>query len=358
MQGDAPDLPEPRLVPTIVLNPALAGGAAAAAAAAARAAAPPAPAGRPAAATRARLLLVAEGALRRPSSWTDLGAQLAPPGRLPGAPPAAPSAAAPTTATTTTTTATAAPAAMTNAARRSVPAAEWSARLEAVRASRADADRLVMDWLVTEGHAAAARAFAAEAGADPGADLDAAAAREGVRRAAAAGDVEAAVEAVNDLDPDVLEERPELVFRLQQQRLIELVRGGATAEALAYARARLAPRGEDAPALLEELERTVALLLFEDPAASPLGALLDPAQRRRAARELNAAVLQAQGRPREARLPALLKLLDWLQAQLEEAADAPRLDLEARLAAGGAGGGEGGAADMETDAPAAEGATA
>jgi hypothetical protein len=345
MQGDAPDLPEPRLVPTIVLNPREALAAAAAAAAA--------PPGRPAAATRARLLLVAEGALRRPSSWTDLGAQLAPPGRLPGAAaptPATTAAAAPTTATP--------PPTMTNAARRTVPAAEWSARLEAARASRADADRLVMDWLVTEGHAAAARAFAAEAGADPGADLDAAAAREGVRRAAAAGDVEAAVEAVNDLDPDVLEERPELVFRLQQQRLIELVRGGATAEALAYARARLAPRGEDAPALLEELERTVALLLFENPAASPLGALLDPAQRRRAARELNAAVLQAQGRPREARLPALLKLLDWLQAQLEEAADAPRLDLEARLAAGGAGGGEGGAADMETDAPAAEGAAA
>lgn len=44
-----------------------------------------------------------------------------------------------------------------------------------------------------------------------------------------------AIERVNDLDPEILEEQQELFFHLQQQRLIELIRGGQLAEALEFA---------------------------------------------------------------------------------------------------------------------------
>ena len=44
-----------------------------------------------------------------------------------------------------------------------------------------------------------------------------------------------AIERVNDLDPDILERQQRLFFHLQQQRLIELIRGGQLAEALEFA---------------------------------------------------------------------------------------------------------------------------
>lgn len=37
------------------------------------------------------------------------------------------------------------------------------------------------------------------------------------------------------MDPQILEEQAPLAFHLQQQRLIELIRGGRLAEALEYA---------------------------------------------------------------------------------------------------------------------------
>lgn len=83
-----------------------------------------------------------------------------------------------------------------------------------------------------------------------------------IRRAVQSGDVETAIEKVNDLDPEILEEHSELLFHLQQQRLIELIRNGAVDEALEFAQEQLAPQGEDNPAFLQELERTVALLVF------------------------------------------------------------------------------------------------
>jgi hypothetical protein len=59
--------------------------------------------------------------------------------------------------------------------------------------------------------------------------------------------------------------------------------------------------------------------------ASPVGDLLDVAQRQKTASELNAAILASQAQEREPRLPLLLKLLLWAQAQLDERAVYPRV---------------------------------
>ena len=65
-------------------------------------------------------------------------------------------------------------------------------------------------------------------------------------------------------------------------------------------------------------ERTVALLAFNEPKASPVGDLMDIAQRQKTASELNAAILQSQCLEKESRLPMLLKILLWSQGQLDE----------------------------------------
>ena len=44
-----------------------------------------------------------------------------------------------------------------------------------------------------------------------------------------------AIERVNDLDPEILEDQQQLFFHLQQQRLIELIRQGQLQEALEFA---------------------------------------------------------------------------------------------------------------------------
>lgn len=51
----------------------------------------------------------------------------------------------------------------------------------------------------------------------------------------------------------ILESQAELLFHLQQQRLIELIRAGRTEDALGFAAEFLAPQGEESPAFLEEL---------------------------------------------------------------------------------------------------------
>jgi glucose-induced degradation protein 8 len=137
--------------------------------------------------------------------------------------------------------------------KRHISPEQWDQRLAAVRVDRQALNRLVANWLVAEGHASAAAAFREESGTDPAADLAAVEDRVRVRRAVRRGDVEAAVERVNDLDPTLLARRPPLLFRLQCQRLVEMVRRGDAEGALAFAEEYLAPAGEEHPELLEEL---------------------------------------------------------------------------------------------------------
>lgn len=98
-------------------------------------------------------------------------------------------------------------------------------------------------------------------------------------------------------------------------------------EALRFAQDELAPRGEENPELLVELERTMALLAFDTVVSPPgaIGDLLSPAQRLKTAGEVNAAVLESLSQGKEAKLVELLKLLCWGDSLLEEKADFPKV---------------------------------
>jgi hypothetical protein len=125
----------------------------------------------------------------------------------------------------------------------------------------------------------------------------------------------------------ILDTNPALYFHLQQQRLIEFIRQRRIPEALRFAQEELAPRGEESPQFLGELERTMTLLAF---GASPLvppgvAELLSPAQRMKTAGEVNAAILGRLGQGQEAKILGLLKLMCWGEAMLEERAEFPRV---------------------------------
>ncbi|TYJ34521.1 hypothetical protein E1A91_A05G174800v1 [Gossypium mustelinum] len=170
---------------------------------------------------------------------------------------------------------------------------EWEKRLNNVKIRKEDMNKLVMNFLVTEGYVEAAEKFRMESGTHH-IDLATITDRMAVKKAVQCGNVEDAIEKINDLNPEILDTNPQLFFQLQQQRLIELIRNGKVEEALEFAQEELAPRGEENQSFLEELERTISLLVFEDTSNCPVGELLDISQRLKTATEVNAAVLTSQ----------------------------------------------------------------
>jgi len=187
---------------------------------------------------------------------------------------------------------------------------------------------LIMDYLVAEGFKEAAERFKVESGVEMsriGATcssgpetvllLDQ---RINVRQAIEDGQVLEAIKLINKFYPELLDENQSLYFKLQQQQLIELIRGQFVEEALSFAQEQLSV--DEDFLQLEELERTLALLAFDKPENSPYADLLHLSHRQQLASEVNEAILKSQLGTNDINKPqlvTLVKLLLWTQNELE-----------------------------------------
>jgi len=196
---------------------------------------------------------------------------------------------------------------------------EWMDKLQEISFPRSVMNKLVMNYLVTEGFKDAAERFQEEAGVQAGQDLSLLDHRINIRDNIQSGRVEEAIRQVNQLHPALLDQDRYLLFHLQQQHLIELIRDQRVEEALQYAADHLAERGEEDVSVLQELERTLALLAFEDPTNCPFSDLLSPSHRQQVASELNAAILRCEhAESSQSKLNIMLKRLLWAQEELDK----------------------------------------
>ncbi|KAK9481357.1 CTLH/CRA C-terminal to lish motif domain-containing protein [Lipomyces japonicus] len=193
-----------------------------------------------------------------------------------------------------------------------------------------------MNYLITEGYKSAADRFAQEANLSHTVALDSISDRMQIRDAIHAGNVQGAIEKINELNPELLDANPELHFSLLRLQLIELIRNCASAgpaskssgsagvdiqPVLAFATTHLASRAQRNPAFLADLERTMALLCFprdNNHVPQQLAELLDPALRRHVAAKVNESILEAQGVMQEAKLRGLVRLWGWAENSLEQ----------------------------------------
>ncbi|CAM9358888.1 unnamed protein product [Phaeothamnion confervicola] len=200
---------------------------------------------------------------------------------------------------------------------RRIDSREWQARLEAFDVPRSYLNKLVMSYIIVQGYQDAAAHFQRESGTEPSVDLRTIEERVAIRRAVLEGDIPRAVDLVNRMDPEMLQQDRTLLFQLKRQHLLELIRARKTDDALDFARDELASLGEADPTFLEQLEQTMTLLAFKDARTSPLAHLLDVEQRQATAGRLNASILAAQYEQKEPRLPDLLRLLEHAQRDLD-----------------------------------------
>ncbi|GAB2210625.1 hypothetical protein Droror1_Dr00015895 [Drosera rotundifolia] len=184
-------------------------------------------------------------------------------------------------------------------------------------------NKLVMNFLLIEGYVDAAEKFYMETGTEH-IDLTTVTDRMAVKSAVESENVAEAIEKLKVLNPKILDTNRQLFFRLQQQRMIELIKNGKNEEALDFGKELLAPMCEENQSFLKDLERTVSLLAFESVEDKPhLRELLDMSRCLNIASDLNAAILTNQGLLKEANLRTLVTLFYFWQTLLLDLAIYP-----------------------------------
>ncbi|ETN21117.1 hypothetical protein, variant 1 [Phytophthora nicotianae INRA-310] len=163
-----------------------------------------------------------------------------------------------------------------------------------MRISKESMNRLVMDYLVGKGYREVAEAFWRDSGTKPHVDLQSVQERMRIQQLLLKGQIQKARGKLASMDPEFLEKNSGMDFLLAKQELIELIKAHNIEEALQFAIKNLAPFGQKSPQFLHEIERTMSVIAFKNPSESPLGHLLEQAQRRRVADEVNSAILRSQ----------------------------------------------------------------
>ncbi|KAL9041787.1 MAG: hypothetical protein Q9180_001049 [Flavoplaca navasiana] len=192
-----------------------------------------------------------------------------------------------------------------------------------------DLNALVMDYLISEGYPSAAQKFASEANIQPTSAVDSIQERVAIREAIYRGDIQSAIERINELNPmryKLLEKDETLHFALLRLQLVELIRSCGTTSpddptpAINFATTELAPRAPTNPQFLEDLERTMTLLIFERKDLPPqIATLLEPKLRKDVAQRVNEALLKEQGERTKAKLFNLVHLRAWSEQKAREA---------------------------------------
>lgn len=195
---------------------------------------------------------------------------------------------------------------------------KWEEKVKSYHLPRAELNKLVMEYLVKEGFKDAVLSFRSESGLDPGVNMAIMDDQIKIRDAVESGNIQEAVELVNEVDPEILDTNSKLYFHLQQQQLLELIKKGDMERVLQYASTELSARGEESPEFLDELEQSLSLLAFTDSNTCPFGELLQPSQKLKLVSELNAALLASQDQEATSKLGTLMKLVIWAQGQLEK----------------------------------------
>lgn len=184
--------------------------------------------------------------------------------------------------------------------------------------SRYDLNKVIMNYLVTEGYVEASKLFRAETGIDLHVPLDLPENRARIRETIEKGHIEDTISLLNNLYPDLLMTFTDLHFELQKQHLVELIKSQNIEEALDYAQTQLAVHGLQNPDTLSELECVMSLLAFDSPEISPHADLLLESQRVKLASKVNAAILALHNQDSKTNLSEFYKLLLWAQHELEQ----------------------------------------
>jgi len=123
----------------------------------------------------------------------------------------------------------------------------------------------------------------------------------------------------------ILDGDPSLHFALLRLQLVELIRtctstpGGDISPVLNFATTQLAPRAPTKKEFLEDLEKTMALLIFSpDDLAPPLAGLLDRSLRQKVANDVKEAILLSQGARRKAQIRDVVELRQWAEKEARE----------------------------------------
>lgn len=202
---------------------------------------------------------------------------------------------------------------------------KWNDELSKIKINRDDMNKLVLNYLIIEGYKEAVLKFTKESNLSCEYDLSLLDKRMQIRTFIVNGQIDEAINQINNINSEILEKNPSIHFELEKQKLIEIIKSNKVEEAIAFAQNTLFPITVNNSKLLDELEKIMSLLAFDDIQSSPFKALGGVDQLKKLASIVNLQILASQMQPTDLILPLVMKLLKYSQMELKKEISFPEI---------------------------------
>ncbi len=118
---------------------------------------------------------------------------------------------------------------------------KWNEEMAKLRINRREMNKIVLNYLIIEGYKDAVEKFVKETGIEAEYDRGLLDRRMKVRSLIITGKIDNAIDEINDINSEILENNPSIHFSLQKQKLIEIIKQNKIEEALLFAQNKLFP---------------------------------------------------------------------------------------------------------------------
>lgn len=202
---------------------------------------------------------------------------------------------------------------------------KWNEELSKIKVSRTEMNKLVLNYLIIEGHKDAVVQFIKETNLQCEYDANLLEKRMIIRNLIIGGKIDEAINEINDINIEILGKNPSIHFELQKQKLIEIIKHNKIEESIEFAQKNLFPIAKNNKGLLIELEKIMSLLAFEDIQQSPFKQLGTTEQLKKLSSVINIQILASQMQPTDLILPMVMKLLKYSQNELKKEINFPEI---------------------------------
>ena len=202
---------------------------------------------------------------------------------------------------------------------------DWNNELNQIKIKKDEMNKIIANYFIIQGYKEALNKFINETGIKVEYDENLLNERVIIRNLIMNGKIEEAINEINNINCQILENNTNIHFELKKQKLVELIKENKIDEAIKFAQNVLYPITENNEKLLNELEKVMSLLAFNSIDESPFKELGKKENLKKLSSIVNLTILAEQMQPSDLILQLVLKLLKFSQNELKKEITFPEI---------------------------------
>ncbi len=211
---------------------------------------------------------------------------------------------------------------------KQIPEDKWIDERNKIPISKRDINKMILNHFILEGNKDAVESFETEVNESIPYDKELLSTRDSIRKSIILWDIDSAIDKINDLNNEILENNQNLLFQLKRQKFIKLLLDGKIEEAIILSQEELFHIAMKENNLYKEFEDLMVLFVYNNIRTSKYKDYLSERYLNTLISLVNQEIIKSQMQNIVPSIQLMFKIMLWNQSELKDnGVTFPEIDL-------------------------------